>query len=399
MNESEALIVALAAALSAGGGYAAAKAGAAKAAGAAAPGPAPSEPTHDTKAADQEDPEKKTDENATSGDSWRTGLVTQWGGVITTLSALAAALGTYSLTKNLGTGNLSWKETLLVVAAAIAFAAGVGVLLMIPVTLRAKSKVLVADAVARQREWNRNEKTGDKKLVVPASSLFGYTDITVFDEENEKLVKDLRVNYWQKGEAPPPEKLAQVRFFQQQREQIEDIVATVELRRASRKAAGYAVAGMVLAVVGFTTATVINNSSVRDAELADAQTERANTVADARAQQFYKMVDASQTHAHEMQTKVLDDALAQPSAGSVLPALPSAVVVTFPNVETAGDALGVPAADLDAACWTERAGSALAVGEPPAGTAPNRVVFVAFPATKSCPAGVAWVEAGWRVAA
>ncbi|GAA1146723.1 hypothetical protein [Nocardioides aquiterrae] len=401
MNESEALIIALAAALSAGGGYAAAKAGAAKSAGAApAPAPAQPAPAEDPKPHAREDPEKAAGEDASSGDSWRTGLVSQWGGVITTLSGLAAALGTYSLTKTLGTGDLSQRETYAVVAAAVAFAVGVGMLLMIPVSLRAKSKVLVADAVERQNRWNSKKHGGRKgKLVVPASSLFGYADITAFDRANEDLVKDLRETYWEQGQAPPPDKLARVRFFGQQRRQIEDIVATVELRRASRRAAIFAVAGMVLAVVGFTTATVINNSSVRDAKLTDARTERANTVADARTQQFYKMVDAAQTHTRSLQTKVLDDALAQPSVGSVLPALPSAVVVTFPDGKTAADALGVPAADLDAACWSERTGSALAVGEPPAGTDPNRVVFVAFPATKQCPAGAAWVEVGWRVAA
>lgn len=304
-------------------------------------------------------------------DRYRTSLFTEWSGFITTAGALAAAVGAYQLTKDLGKGVYSspWQQVAVIVAA-LSFAFGVGVLITIPIRLRTGNVVLIADAVALQQQWNRSlVRSRDRKVVAP-SSLFGFADISEFEAAYTALVTEARERYWSRNQAPPPSLTAKLTLFTEQRRAIEDAVATVRLRGASRVAILSAVIGLLLAVAGYSVATLLTNEAVRRGDLADAEV----------AQQ--RVLDKA----------ILDDALAEPGARAVLPTKSQAVTVAIP-ASRAGDVLGLGTAA--AAKCLDRSGVALDIGTPPEGLPAERVVYVALTRTADCPAGAAWVEASW----
>lgn len=373
-NELLLLLIALA---SAGGGFAVAKTTKSSPTPQNPP-PAPPNPpptsgdaSSPPAATRKEDPEK---DSVSANKSWHSSMLDQWAGAITALGTAAALLATYEVTKDLGKGDLGTIEGLLVLAGAAAFATGIALLLMIPISLRARSKVLIADALKRQQKLNDKAKPPGARSIVPSSSLFGYRDILEFDAANEAVVQQARA-CWLAGDDPPPELKTQIRLFAAQRRRVERLVATVELRHASRRAVRIAIGGITLAVLGFSAVSLLTNEGIRAGELADARV----------------------AHERALEVKVVDDALAAPGAVSTLPTTPSPVTVAFPDAARAASVLGSSDA-LPKGCWAARQGTALDMGEPPPGVPPGRQLFVAFSATEQCSPGAGWVKLSWRQA-
>lgn len=340
--------------------------------------------------------------------SWSSKLFGEWSGLITTAGTLAAALGTYQLTKDIGKGELDQSDHLYVVASAACFALGIGLLITIPVSLRTRNRVMITDAVVSQRRWNRLAKLTFNRVrhrIVPPSSLFGYNDLVEFDDKISALATEMR-SFWENGYDPPAEVRGRQQIFRGQRAQIEDLVATRRLRSASRRAVVKAAIGMILAVAGYVNATYVTNQGQREAEVVDSETENAREVAKAAADQSVKvaevevaqtndMADADAAHRRELEKLILEDSLADAAATQVLPALASTVTVSFPDVATAAGLFGQVEGAFEPSCAVAREGTALDIGGPPAGNPAERIIFVAFSRNATCRAGAGWVEPAW----
>lgn len=334
--------------------------------------------------------------------NYLTHLFGAWSGLLTTAGAIAAAVGGYQLAKDLGKGNANGVDQIHAVLAVAAFAFGIALLITIPVSLRARNRVAISDAVRSQRRWNVAAKAVNwipsvnvRHLVVAPSSLFGYRDITEFEDATTALVKDVRT-YWERGEEPPAALIGKLKIHRAQRARIEVSVATTRVRSASRRAVFKASAGMILAVAGFADATYITNHAERLATVADKTTEHDREVAKLATQNSNDVAAAATEQKNSIDQKILDAALAQPSLGDVLPTVPTDVIVSFPDAATAASALAVAEDGLAEACWNARAAAVYDVGASLDPLVPaSRTIFVVFPRTDECRAVTAWIEPAW----
>lgn len=284
-----------------------------------------------------------------------------WSTFVAGAGAVGAALVGYELTKNLGKGAPSLVDHILVLVSIGTFAVGAALLLAIPILLTSRSSVNLAQVVELEGanpKWYKPWR--DSRVVVGREVLYGHQDVRDFSEAMAELLKEARTRYWAKDVAlkPPPGIRQRINVYIAQRETaIKDAAASL-VAAASRRAIGFAIAGLLLTVVGYGNATFVTNQAMRRAELADRET----------------------------------------ATEAAFPALPSAVVVHFPDEAAAASVLG---ANVAVECWTGgRNATAYDLAVTPADFEhPARIVRVAFAATgPACPAVDGRVEPAWLIA-
>jgi hypothetical protein len=330
-----------------------------------------------------------------------------WSGLITTAGAIAASVGTYQLAKDIGKGETDGASQTLTVLATAGFALGIALLITIPVSLRARNFVTLADAVRSQKHWNFFAIGPIRKhLVVGTASLLGHGDIVEFESAMTSIAFDVR-KFIAKGLTPPLHLTSELRVHNTQLERIERSIAMTRVRSASRRAVSKAGFGMVLAVAGFSFATLLTNHADRLAASRDKDTEYKRRVDDvniatltsaavAGTSQANHLEELRVAQVYKLEEKVLTARLAEPTAVHILPTVPSDVTVSMPDAATAAAAYGVTESTLDESCWTSRKGTTYDLGKSPDPKVPaDRIVFVVFPRSELCRSVAVWVNPGW----
>lgn len=288
--------------------------------------------------------------------------------LITSAVAVAGALVTYDLATKLGEGELTPSEMRQIIASVVVFAAGVGILLTVPILMTAKSRATLTDAKRLER------KRFGKETVEPAV-LYGFRSVAEFSDALDEALRE-SYRFWSQGLKVPRRLQDTVELLDQQRMQAQDHVAANQLAEGARRAAAAGGFGMVLAVAGYAFATMITNQGIREAKVDD---DRA-------------------VAGRELVKLIVQDQLAEDQPGGQVGfALPAEVVVTLPDADVAQTV--IPAAEATTeSCWKDRPALAYAVGQNPDTEYPARVVAVALPAAPGCSSLATQVEPAWFVA-
>ena len=300
-------------------------------------------------------------------------ILSGWQAYITTVGTVAAAVAGYQVAKDLGTGDeaLDGVDHFAVLGSILAFGIGIAFLLSVPVILRSNNRATLAGAVrlqkARKKRWHIWDK---EKPVIGREVLYGHPTVIEFEEAMVGALNEAR-GYWEDSLEVPLGVDQRIENYIVQREEAQLHVVADQVRRSSRSAIYLAVAGLALGIGGYGNATYSTHPGKRRATVNDEAAKR----------------DA------ERQKQVLTAQLA--TASPLLPATPSEVKVVFPSKDDAVEALGVPVATLDEACWKKgRVGEAYDLSA--SASEDDRIVLVLLDATSSkCPAAVSRVSPSW----
>jgi hypothetical protein len=302
----------------------------------------------------------------------------RWREFLTAAGAIGAALVGYTLAKELGEGDPRRHDQLVAIVSIGAFGLGAALLLAVPLVLTGHSRATLSAAVAmerRNRRWYR--PWAHDRVVVAPEVLYGHPTVEAFQDALVAALDESRTTYWDNdsGFVVPAALERRITTYVAQREEAQLHVAANQVRASSTRAVWLATIGLLLVVAGYGNATFVTNQAKRRATVHDA--ERVAQVA--------------------RDDKILTAALAPPPAGQVVPAVPTDVVVAFPDAAAAASALGVPTGELDASCWSAgRAGRAYDLVDPTPGADPRGIVLVLLQATSTtCPTQVVRVDPSW----